>query len=218
MNQTESVDVLCKKIIEDAQGQADAVITRARAKAAEELSLVRQEAEKMQQRLLREASQRAEGEQRKILSMVKLEIKRLYLSARQKVREKVFQQAVRGQEELRKSGNYPERLKKLAAEAIYVLELSEVEVYLGEEEYRLLGEKFAQSLSDYTRDAFQKNVGVMVFPDSAIREAGVIVKSKDKHIIFDNTFSARFRRKKESVTMALEKELEIIAKANNLFS
>ncbi len=191
----EDAGEICRKIIEDASAQADFMLTAAEKEKSGILKEANQEAENKKKEILRKNEIEIEKMKQKIFSTLNLEKKKLFLEEKGRFIEAIIEKVRETAMEFRKDPGYKKFLEKAISEGVEVVGEGEAEVlYSGLDEKIIKGD-------------FIKNInGVeLEFKKSDFKDIGVIAQSKDSRLIYDNTFSARFKRLYDEIYMDLLK-------------
>lgn len=186
----EDAEEITRRIIEDASSQADSLLAAANKEKARILEEANLEAESKKKEIFKKSDIETEKVKQKIFSTLNLEKKKLFLEEKSRFIESILEK-VRGMAtEFRKDQGYKEFLEKTILEGMKVVGEKETEVL-----YSALDEKIIKDM---------KIPGAR-FKKSDFKDIGVIVQSTDSRLIFDNTFSARFKRRYEDIYMDLLK-------------
>jgi V/A-type H+-transporting ATPase subunit E len=191
----EDAGEICRKIIEDATAQAESILTNARKEKSKILEEANHEAENKKKEALKKNDIEIEKMKQKIFSTLNLEKKKLFLEEKSRFIETALEKVIEIAAEFRKDQGYKAFLEKAISEGIKVIGEGEVEVlYSGLDE-------------EIIKDDFIKNInGVeLQFKKCDFKDIGVIMQSKDSRLIYDNTFSARFKRLYDDIYMDLLK-------------
>lgn len=186
---------ICRKIIEDASSQADSILTSAGKEKSKILDEANHEAENKKKEALKKNDIEIEKMKQKIFSTLNLEKKKLFLEEKSKFIETVFEKVRDMALEFRKDPGYKAFLEKAISEGVEVIGEGDVVVlYSGLDEKIIKGD-------------FTKNIkgAKLEFKKCDFKDIGVIVQSKDSRLIYDNTFSARFKRLHDNIYMDLLK-------------
>jgi len=186
---------ICRKIIEDASAQADSILTSAGKEKSKILEEANQEAENKKKGALKKNDIEIEKMKQKIFSTLNLGKKKLFLEEKSRFIETVFEKVREIASEFRKDPGYKVFLEKAISEGVEVIGEGDVDVlYSGLDEKIIKGD-------------FIKNIkgAVLEFKKCDFKDIGVIVQSKDSRLIYDNTFSARFKRLHDDIYMDLLK-------------
>ena len=189
----EDAEEICRRIIEDATSQADSMLANAGKEKSRILEEAVHEAENRKKEILKKDEVDIEKMKQKIFSTLNLEKKKLFLEEKGSFIEIILKKVREMAMEFRKDPGYKKFLEKAILEGIEVLGEGEAEVL-----YSGLDEKIIKD--DFSKDT--KGAAVQ-FTKGNFRDIGVIVQSKDSRLIYDNTFSARFKRIYDDIYMDL---------------
>ncbi|MBU1912152.1 MAG: hypothetical protein KKB22_01280 [Candidatus Omnitrophica bacterium] len=186
----EDAEEITRRIIEDASSQADSLLVSAKKESSRILEEANQEAEFRKKEILKKSEIEIEKMKQKIFSTLNLEKKKLFLEEKSRFIESILEKVKLLAMEFRKDPGYKEFLEKAILEGSKVVAEEEVEVL-----YSALDEKIIKDI----------NIAKARFKKSDFKDMGIIVQSNDSRLIFDNTFSARFKRMHEDIYMDLLK-------------
>jgi len=184
----EDAEEICRRITEDAASQADVMFMGAKKEKARILEEANLEAETKKKEILKRNELEIDKIRQKIFSTLNLEKKKLFLEEKGRFVETILEKVTETAMEFRKDPGYRAFLEKAIAEGIAVLGEAEVEVM-----YSGLDEKIIKDIQ----------VKGTQFKKSDFKDTGVIVQSKDSRLIYDNRFSARFKRLHDEISMEL---------------
>lgn len=189
----EDAEEIRKRIIEDALSQANTMLAAAEKEKSEILKETNNDAENKKRDILKKNEIEIEKMKQKIFSTLNLEKKKLFLEEKSRFIETILEKAREMAVEFRKDPGYKKFLEKAISEGVEIVGAGEVEVL-----YSAFDEKMI-------KDDFVKNIKgtALEFKKSDFKDIGVIVRSKDSRLIYDNTFSARFRRLYDEIYMDL---------------
>nr|MBU1328968.1 hypothetical protein [Candidatus Omnitrophota bacterium] len=195
MAKIEDAGEICRKIIEDATAQASSILTSAEKEKSKILEEANHESENKKKEALKKNDIEIEKMKQKIFSTLNLEKKKLFLEEKSRFIEAVLEKAREIATEFRQNPDYKTFLEKAISEGVDVIGEKGVDVL-----YSGLDEKII-------RGDFIKNVNgiALEFKKCDFKDIGVIVQSKDSRLIYDNTFSARFKRLHDDIYMDLLK-------------
>lgn len=186
----EDAEEICRRIREDAATQADVMLAGAKKEKARILGEANLEAETKKKEILKRNELEIDKIRQKIFSTLNLEKKKLFLEEKARFIETILEKVKEAAMEFRRGHGYKTFLEKAIAEGIAVLGETEVEVM-----YSSLDEKIIEDMQ----------VKGAQFKKSDFKDTGVIVQSKDARLIYDNRFSARFKRLHDDIYMELLK-------------
>lgn len=191
----EDAGEICKRIIEDASSQADSILANAKKEKSRILEEADAEAGNRKKILLRKNEVEIERIKQKIFSTLNLEKKKMFLEEKSRFIEAVLEKVKEMALEFRKDPGYRGFLEKAILEGIKVLGEKKAEVLYSSLDEKMINEDFVKNIKEAGLD----------FKKSDFKDIGVIVQSKDSRLIYDNTFSARFKRMHDDIYMELLK-------------
>lgn len=191
----EDAGEICRKIVEDATAQADSILASAEKERSKILEEANHEAENKKKESLKKNDIEIEKTKQKIFSTLNLEKKKLFLEEKSRFIETALEKVKEIAAEFRKDPGYKAFLEKAISEGVEVIGEGEVSVL-----YSALDEKIIKE------DLIKNIKGISLeFKKCDFKDIGVIMQSKDARLIYDNTFSARFRRMYDDIYMDLLK-------------
>lgn len=188
----DNIDALSKAIMEQARSEADQMLADAKTKAEEIRKRAEQRAAEERKAILSRVSQEAERIHGQKIATAQMKARTMQLEHREKLLEKVFDEAQKELVGIQQWTEYPEIAETLLREALMQIRAEVVEVQADEKTLSLLKrgalDKVAKELNT------QITVGAPLE-----RGIGVIVKTADGHLQYDNTLETRLRRMKSSL-------------------
>ena len=176
---TGSVDLLRKRIEEDALREAEAIISHAERSANELRKRYSSDAEKVRREIVGKAKTEGDVVKKRTLSGVNLETKRMSLQAREEVIAEVFSKAMAKLEKLRKEDGYRDILRDLHLEAFGALEEKDVVAVFDESDRSLADERLISEAESHLRETYGNDIRLEVSEDFHSSGGGVILRSRD---------------------------------------
>lgn len=177
MGTNDSSGILCREIQEQAGREAETIVRKAREEAEALLEQARARAVARGDEILTRAREQAEAVRRRILSGVKLEVRKRLLEEREALARRFLEDVRRKWRELRRTPEYDAILEEWIREGVRILDAGEVTIQGGEEEIRRLSVSRASKLSAELSKS--RGVKVNLTPDSnpLAGEGGVVLVS-----------------------------------------
>ncbi len=191
----EDAGEICRKIIEDATSQANSTLTSARKEKSKILEEANQEAENKKKEALKKNDIEIEKIKQKIFSTLNLEKKKLFLEEKGRFIETALEKVREIAAEFRKDQGYKAFLEKAISKGVEVIGEGALDVLYSALDEKIIKEDFIKNIKGATLE----------FKKCDFKDIGVIVQSKDSRLIYDNTFSARFKRLYDDIYMDLLK-------------
>ena len=184
-----SEKVLSDEILKDAQTKADRLRKRGERDAKKILDEAAKEAAAAAERTLQVARARADRVTQSLLATVEQDVRRGLLTAREAELDRLFE-AARQRLADRSSYDPAAVLAALAAQAIGAMRADRVVLALAEADRAIATEAWRADV----RRRLGRDVAIEVSPEPAPIEGGLIVRSADGRLLYDNSFGARLRR------------------------
>jgi vacuolar-type H+-ATPase subunit E/Vma4 len=196
---------LCRRIIQESESQSNSILAKAKAEAEKFLS----EAKKRLEINSQIANQQLEKElaqiKQKIYSSLNLEKKRLTLEERNKFIDEVFE-AVKSQAQgFRSLQDYPEFLKNEILEGADIISDGKISVLYSSLDEKIIDKNFIKEIEELTSQKAKRDI-LFEFQKSDFQDTGVVMRSHDGNILYDNTFISRLNRAHDEIYMKLLKE------------
>jgi V/A-type H+-transporting ATPase subunit E len=203
----DSADGLCVQITRDAEKEAGEILDKAKVQVARILSENSAQVADTRRQILDAAHIEAAALERKILSMANLETKRCILAAREKVLDQVMDGIKARAESVRFSSEYPQYLKRMIVQGALVLDGGRIDVLAAACDKNVLTPSFLDEINLLLKEKYNKDIilGLELLED--VKDIGVVLRSKDRKMEYDNTFGARLSRVYEDLRMGILKEL-----------
>jgi vacuolar-type H+-ATPase subunit E/Vma4 len=184
-----SEKVLSDEILKDAQRRADRIRKRAQREAKKTLDDAAKEAESAAEKILNAARRRADRVAQSLLATIEQEVRRDLLEAQEAELSRLFD-AARERLRDRAAYDYPAVLARLATEAIAAMEADHVVIELSEADRPIATEGWLGGI----RRAAGRQLAIDISESSAPIDGGLIVRSADGRLLYENSFAARLRR------------------------
>ena len=176
-----------EEIMAHARARADEIIANAK-KQEEQILLTEKE---KAQKTIEMMKHRAQSKLKMELRKMKLEMKKEFADS---VIEKVKEIFV----SFRNSSNYKKFLVNAILEGVKVIDKPEIIVEFSPPDTDYFSQEFEKEIMDRCKNELKKNI-LIKFVKGNFDDIGVIVKSQDGFIIYENTFSARMRNLYNSI-------------------
>lgn len=188
-----SSDILQKEIQVQSEKEAEAILEQAEREAQQILNNAQKEADSIKADMIRKAEAQAESIRKKILSGVRLDVKKENLRTREELLLKIFEQVKEKIEAFRQTKAYREYLKELVVEGVTAIDAERIRVLSGDVEKKLLSEATVKQVIGEIQKRTGRKTSLSV-ADQSLPEGGVVLISEDERMLFDNRFSARMQR------------------------
>lgn len=202
----DSAQNLCVKIKEDAAAQAAQTVDAAKVRAQQMIAQAQEAADREYADILSAAKVEAVILEKRLLSTIGLETRRITLAAREQVVDLVFTRIKERGAQFRLTSEYRDYLKTLAIEGIVIIDCDQIELVAAVSDKAAVNEQFLQEVSRVIKDKYAKEVGLTLVVEDGDNDIGILVRSKGQRIIYDNRFAARLGRAREEIRTAILKE------------
>lgn len=206
METQHSSELLIKEILEQSASEAKTILEQAQIEVDRQINKTKKEAEAEQEQIIKNAQLQAEAIRKKILSHVKLEVKKQQLENREKTIKRIFQDLTDRLNNYRQHPDYRSFLNDSIVEAVAALQGNHIHLQVGKGEKKLLDPKGLKTIEKQALERAKRKVTLKVV-DDLIHEGGVLAVSSDGRMRFDNRFSAQLRRIEDKLRLMIVKEI-----------
>ncbi len=191
-----NVDALKEKILKQAQEQAANTLDKAKRASERDLVYAKEEAEEIRSQHRAKIQPMSEVEGRKSLMDAEMDARRKLLEKKEELVFRIVAEAESKLEELRGSQAYMDIISKLIEEGVTGIG-GDVIVEFGEKDKDVLTPDAISSIESHLRKSLGRDFQLQFQCVGDKISSGVIIKSKDKRVIVDNSLSNRLRRLEE---------------------
>ena len=195
-----------KEIQAQSEKEAETILGQAEREAQQILNNAQKEADSIKADMIRKAEAQAEGIRKKILSGVRLDVKKQNLRIREELLSKIFEQVKEKIETLRQTKAYEGYLKELVIEGVMAIDAERMRVLPGNVEKKLLSEATVKQIIGEIQKRTGRKTKLSVV-DQPLPEGGVVLISEDERMLFDNRFSARMQRMQSQMRLEAMKRV-----------
>ena len=192
-NHNTASDILIMEIREQSEKEAASLLELADNEKKRILDEAKEEADSIRMEILKKAEEKAETIKKKVLSGVHLELKNQDLCEREKMFSDIFLMVQKKLTDFRESNQYISVLKILIFEGMEALDVDDVIVKIGKVENKLLTHEIISGFQKEIEKQMNKKMHITI-SGQILEDGGAIIMSADERIMFDNSFSARFKR------------------------
>jgi len=205
----ESVQEICRQIMEDGEKEVNSILDKAR-RTIEEIKLrARKEGEEAAQKIIKEAETKAQALKKRTLSSVSLEAKRERLKIREELYREVISELKVKLGNLRSTPEYADVLKRLILEAVKALGKDRIVIYVDNKD-RIVIYVDKRDIAVVEKDvvsAVKENLSSEGIDIEEIKVAeldreilgGVMVAASEGNVMYDNTFESRMYRAESEI-------------------
>lgn len=183
----ENMDALSRAILSEAQAEADQILADAQKRADEIRQRAEQEAAEVRKEALNRANQEAERLRGQKVATSQLKARTMQLEHREKLLNKVFQEAEKELPNIRQWTDYEEIAHNLLTEALIQMRAQKVVVRADPYTQKLIKQDVLESIT--------KERGVQIEIGEPLQQGtGIIVEADGGRLRYDNTLETRLRR------------------------
>ena len=207
MVDNESVEKICSQIREDGEKEIESILGKAEQTASDIKAKAEERGRKIADKVIKEAEEKGETAQRRLLSSVNLEVRRTKLKAREEVVSNAYEKVREVLNRLKGGKSYPEILANLIAESVIALEGNSFVVYVDSKDLGLLESRVFPAVKKLVEKEGRRVEG---FEARSLKEpslGGARVGVPGGNVVFDNTFEARIYRLRDSIRNIIFEEV-----------
>jgi len=203
----ESVEKICSQIREDGNSEVESILNKARQTESEIVGKAERTGEEIAEKVFKEAEEKGKTEQKRLLSSVNVEVRRVKLKAREEVVSSIYERVEKSLEEYRRREDYASILAGLVAEAVRALDGSVLHVYADRRDLALLPSKVFPAVLEMMKDEGREIERLEAKKLDGAVMGGVRVGVPGGKVIYDNTFEARMYRLREEMRSVIFEEV-----------
>lgn len=206
MMEDKGVQDLCRQIAEDSKAQAAEIIRKAEEKVSARLNEARAAAARAAGEIVSGAERDAERDMKRAVSKAQLEARKAGLLGREALIAEVVKQVGERISRLRNTPGYADILKRLILDGAANLGERDVELVVAEEDRAMLTPDFMRQVGD---ELERRGIGGadLALSKDAIRETGVVVRSRTGKVEIRNTLESRIVRMNTELRLLISKEI-----------
>ncbi|MGE5197364.1 MAG: V-type ATP synthase subunit E [Deltaproteobacteria bacterium] len=196
---------ICAKIRQESESQVADILARAKKEAEKILANAKAEAEDKKNQMLKDLEKELARTKDRIMSGLNLEKKKAVMDEKSKFAQLVLAALTKRAEEFRNSKEYPAFLKNAILEGAVIVDNPQLDIFYSESDEPIIDDTFIKETTAFAANKLKK-VFVFKFQKGDFKDVGVIVRSQDGRLAYDNRFLSRLKRVQEEVYMKLLKE------------
>jgi vacuolar-type H+-ATPase subunit E/Vma4 len=188
----ESIEMLSQAVMREAHSQAEEVLSRAKEDARKIMEDAQDQADAERKAILARASQDEERTRRQMIASAQIKARTLQLRKREELLDKVFEEAHRQLSSLQQWSDYDRIVLDLLREALLSLHTDSALIRADKETL--------QYLTDDALEKISKELNVKLQVKGPLnQDTGVIVETEDGRRRFDNTLETRLNRMQDAL-------------------
>jgi V/A-type H+-transporting ATPase subunit E len=204
MEISESTEAIRRKILSDAEKEAERLRAEARDKATEILNAAKERAKELREAELERRKKHIDETFRQRIAETKVDYHRRIQSFKARLIDDTFDKAREQLQKYVKKPAYPEILNNLIIEAGATLGGGELLVKLNETDKKRMTKAILKKLSKEIEDRTKTKTRIVLDEKTVKAIGGAVVSTADQKATIDNTFEARLERIKEEAKPELE--------------
>jgi V-type H+-transporting ATPase subunit E len=188
----ESIEMLSQAVMREAQTEAEQILSQTREDARKILEDAQEQAQAERKVILERASQEEERTRRQAIAAAQIKARTLQLKKREEILNKVFKEARQQLSSLQQWSDYDRIVRNLLREALIRLETGSALIQADE--------VTLQSLTDEALEEISKELDVKLQVKGTLEQGiGVVVETEDGRRRFDNTLEVRLDRMQDTL-------------------
>ncbi|RJP57574.1 MAG: hypothetical protein C4541_09890 [Candidatus Auribacter fodinae] len=201
-----SVELMCKKILDEAQTEADNAVKKASMMASQRLKLAEQEANSKAAKIIKQAEAESGHIRKKILSSVAVEIQRMSLEKTGAFINQVLRAIDESLQQFAQSKEYVPFLKSAIMEAVVALNSKKASVSIGQNDNLSVIKGMIPEIEKELDRKYSLKTALTI-NNQRHSETGVIVTDTDHHVRINNTLEQRLAIQENEIRKLLHERL-----------
>ncbi|MCK5534202.1 hypothetical protein KAI68_03725 [bacterium] len=202
-----SLELICSEIEKEARKEIDSILSESKERVLQRLNNGKKESEQIYKQIISKAQVESKLLEKKILSEITFQIKKIELEAKEEIINEVLKCVDKKKKIFSTSKRYPEVLKQFIIEGILNLEENQVKIIINKADKKIVDKKFISAVETELDKKYSFKVKIDLTTKEMIDDLGVIIKSQNERIVFDNTFQARMKRLDNSIRATIARKL-----------
>ncbi len=187
MTQDDNIQRLSREIIQQAEADAEKILTEAKAKAEQIRNHAQEVVAADKKRILEQAKNDADRIRGQAIATAQLNARTLILESREKLLVSVFESSMEKIPSVQNYSDYPAIVENMALEAITQLNVKKVILHADKITNDLLKDSVLKKIST-------KFDGTIELGEPLKKGTGIIAETADGHLNYDNTLETRLHR------------------------
>ncbi len=196
-------DALISGIEADAHTEEQEIIKDAENQAAEKRKYADQKAESLLNDAHKEAQEQAEAVKKKMLSDVKLELKRRSMHIRDSVMRDIMDRVEKKLNSMSGDTSYRSVLINWITEAAIGLGAESAQINASQEELALINDQLISEVAEKICTKTGKEVTLQLSDKPPLKSQGIVLAAADGRTAFNNQVRTRILRKEREIRMAI---------------
>ena len=193
----------------DARAEELQIIKEAEDQVAEKRKYTDKKIESLLNDAQKDSSEQSEAMKKKMISGVKLEIKRRSMSIRSDVMRDIMDSVEKRLDSMSGDKSYRSILINWITEAAIGLDAKSARINASEKELVFIDDKLISEVAEKIRTKTGRQITLELSESPALKSQGVVLTASDGHTAFNNQVKTRMLRKEREIRMAIYNALFI---------
>jgi len=203
----DSVERICQRIREDGEKEAESILDKAERTASGIIDRAEKKKDRIAEEILKEAEENGENEYRRLLSSIKIELKRERLRVREEVIEHIMERVKGSLKSIREQDRYMDILKGMIMAGIRALGGSSFIISVDGRDLKLTRNKVISAVKQKVKQEKGDDCQLEVEQLSRPSLGGARIRSAEGKVAYDNTFEARIHRLNDEIRNVIFEEV-----------
>ncbi|MFO7916180.1 MAG: V-type ATP synthase subunit E family protein [Candidatus Krumholzibacteriales bacterium] len=207
MANEESVEKICRRIREDGEKEAESILDKAERTASGIIDRAGKKKDRIAEEILKEAEENGENEYRRLLSSIKIELKRERLRVREEVIEHIMENVREALKSIREGDRYADILQGMIMTGISALGGSSFIVSVDSRDLKLTRDRVIPAVEEKVKQETGIDCRLEVEQLSRHTLGGARIQAAEGKVAYDNTFEARMHRLNDEIRNVIFEEV-----------
>lgn len=199
MANEDSVEKICQRIREDGEKEAESILDKAERTASGIIDRAEKKKDRIAEEILKEAEENGENEYRRLLSSIKIELKRERLRVREEVIEHIMERVKDSLKRIREQDRYMDSLQGMILAGISALDGSSFIISVDGRDLELTRKKVIPAVKQKVKQEKGDDCQMEIEQLSRPSLGGARIRSAEGKVAYDNTFEARIHRLNDEI-------------------
>ncbi|MBD3180595.1 MAG: hypothetical protein GF417_14015 [Candidatus Latescibacteria bacterium] len=207
MPEEESVEKICRRIREDGKKEAESILDKAERTASGIIERAEKKKGRIAEEILREAEDNGENEYRRLLSSIKIELKREKLKVREEVIEHIMENVRMQLEGIRQQKRYSDIMRGLILAGVRALGGSSFVISVDRRDLEITRERLLPEVSETVTKETGSECLLKLEELGKRSLGGARIRAAEGKVAYDNTFEARIHRLNDQIRNVIFEEV-----------
>ena len=207
MANQDSVEKICQRIREDGEKEVESILDKAERTASGIIDRAEKKKERIAGEILKEAEENGENEYRRLLSSIKIELKREKLRVREEVIEHIMEKMKGDLKDIRQQERYINILQGMILAGVGALEGDSFIVSVDGRDLELARDKVIPTVEQKVKQEREADCQLKLEQLSRPSLGGARIRAAEGKVAYDNTFEARMHRLNDEIRNVIFEEV-----------